>query len=224
MSDLTIEHTWKVAGMRATGSDTVVANNVFVPAHRVPSYEKQFESGPSVRKHWGEVSDFWTALPFIRTKSLGVLLGAAEGLLDYVTGGIKERPLIFTNYHRKGDSHVFNAQVGKAGAKIRAVWVLMDHMTRTIDRAAVARRSMDPRERADNRGQMALSIDLLNEAIGMLMNGAGSSAFLEANNAQRFWRDFNVGARHVALVPEPGYEVFGRSILGEPEMTKPDFI
>jgi alkylation response protein AidB-like acyl-CoA dehydrogenase len=224
MSALTIERTWKVAGMRATGSDTVVASNVFVPAHRVPRYEKQFDSGGIVRKHWGEASDFWTALPFIRTKSLGVLLGAAEGLLDYVTGGVKERPLLFTTYRRKGDSHHFNAQVGKAAARIRAVRASMDDMTGAIDRAAIAQRPLDPGERAHNRGQMALAIDLLNEAIDMLMSGAGSSAFLEANNAQRFWRDFNVGARHVALASEVGYEVFGRAILGEPEITKPDFI
>jgi 3-hydroxy-9,10-secoandrosta-1,3,5(10)-triene-9,17-dione monooxygenase len=224
MSELRIERTWKVAGMRATGSDTVVAKNVFVPTHRVPRYEKQFDIGDNVRKHRGEASDFWTALPFIRTKSLGVLLGAAEGLMDYVADGIKERPLLFTNYRRKGDSQFFNAQVGKAGAKIHAVRVLMESMTRAIDRAALAQRPMEPGERAHNRGQMALSIDLLNEAINVLMNAAGSSAFLDANNAQRFWRDFNIGARHVALVPEIGYEVLGRSILGEPEITKPDFI
>jgi alkylation response protein AidB-like acyl-CoA dehydrogenase len=223
MSDLKIERTWKVAGMRATGSDTVVADNVFVPDHRVPFFEKPFDYGSDTRKHVGELSDFWTALPLMRTKSLGVLVGAAEGLLDYVRDGLKEKPLLFTDYRRRGDSHVFVTLVGKAAAKIRAVRTMMDQMTRAIDAAALTKQDMQPEDRATNRGQMALAIDLLTEAVEMLMNGAGSSAFLEASNAQRFWRDFSVGARHVSLVPEPGYEVYGRSVLGEPQAMKLDY-
>ncbi|MEU4669564.1 hypothetical protein AB0F91_16640 [Amycolatopsis sp. NPDC023774] len=34
-TDYGIEHTWAVAGMRGTGSDTVVADEFFVPEHRV---------------------------------------------------------------------------------------------------------------------------------------------------------------------------------------------
>lgn len=37
MSDLTIEDTWYVAGMRGTGSNTLVAKDVFVPQHRIIS-------------------------------------------------------------------------------------------------------------------------------------------------------------------------------------------
>ena len=37
MSELTIEDTWFVAGMKGTGSNTVVADRVFVPEHRYVS-------------------------------------------------------------------------------------------------------------------------------------------------------------------------------------------
>jgi len=224
MSDLKIEHTWKVAGMKATGSDTVVAENVFVPTHRVPFFEKPFDYGSDTRKHVGELSDFWTALPLMRTKSLGVLVGAAQGLLDYLCEDLKEKPLLFTDYRRRGDSQVFLAQVGRAAAKIQAVRSMMDQMTRAIDAAALTKRDMTPEDRAINRGQMALAVDLLTEAIEVLMNSAGSSAYLEANNAQRFWRDFSIAARHVSIVPDPGYEVYGRSVLGEPQAMKLDYM
>ena len=39
MSDLKIEDTWHVVGMRGTGSNTVIAENIFVPAHRVLTVE-----------------------------------------------------------------------------------------------------------------------------------------------------------------------------------------
>ena len=37
MSDLTIKDTWYVAGMRGTGSNTLIAEDVFVPSHRILS-------------------------------------------------------------------------------------------------------------------------------------------------------------------------------------------
>ena len=35
MSDVTIEDTWYTAGMRASGSNCIVGNEVFVPEHRL---------------------------------------------------------------------------------------------------------------------------------------------------------------------------------------------
>lgn len=223
LSDLEIERTWKVAGMKATGSDTVVAKDVFVPEHRIPFFEKPFDYGSDKRKHVGELTDFWTTLPLIRTKSLGVLVGAAQGVLDYLCGGLKEKPLLFTDYKRRGDSHVFSSQVGKAAAKIQAVRAMMYQMTTAIDNAALEKRPMEPEERALNRGQMALSMEHLTEAIEMMMNVAGSSAYMDSCDAQRFWRDFAIASRHVSIIPEPGYEVYGRSILGEPQAMHLDY-
>lgn len=223
MSEMKIEPTWKVAGMRATGSDTVVATDVFVPSHRAVLSEPQFEESPTRSRHTGDVTDYWTPMPYIRTKIIGTLLGSIEGLLEYVAA-TKDKPILYTNFARKGESHVFDAQVGKAGALLLAVRKLMEEMTRTIDDAAVAQRPMRRPERARNRGQLALCVDLLTQAAEILMNAAGSSAFLEKNPSERLWRDFNVGSRHAMLVPEIGYEVFGRSVLGEVEVTPPEFL
>lgn len=224
MSDLKIEPSWNVAGMRASGSDTVVAENVFVPSHRVPFFAKGFEYEQETRRHTGELTDFWTPLPLMRSKALGTLVGAAEGLLDCLCDGIPDKPMLWTNYRRKGDSPVFQALIGRAGAQIHAVRTLMDSMTDTIDRIALERRPMDARERAFNRGQMAVAITMLTEAVEALMNGAGSSGFLEASPAQRFWRDYSVGARHISLLPEVGYEIYGRLLLGEPDIVRPDYV
>lgn len=223
LSDMTIEKTWKVAGMRATGSDTVVATNVFVPSHRATLPEEQFKPSATRTKYIGDATDYWTTMPFIRTKIVAALLGAAQGILEYVIG-VKDRPLLYTNYRRKGDSHVFDAQVGKAAVTIAAVRDMMLDITRKIDEAALTRKPMPRQARAHNRAQVALCIDLLAGAVDKLMNGAGSSAFLESSHAQLCWRDFNVGSRHVMLIPEIGFEVYGRSILGEPDMVKPEFL
>jgi len=42
MSQLTIEDTWFMVGMKGTGSNTIVANDVFVPEHRFLPYPQAF--------------------------------------------------------------------------------------------------------------------------------------------------------------------------------------
>jgi len=42
MSELRIEDTWFMAGMKGTGSNTIVADNVFVPEHRFLPYPQAF--------------------------------------------------------------------------------------------------------------------------------------------------------------------------------------
>ncbi len=51
MTELTIQDTWHMAGMKGTGSNTIVAADVFVPEHRFLPYPAAFEGAiePSIR-------------------------------------------------------------------------------------------------------------------------------------------------------------------------------
>ena len=54
MSELTIEDTWFVAGMKGTGSNTIVAKDVFVPEHRFLPYPAAF-AGSYRTEHTNEI-------------------------------------------------------------------------------------------------------------------------------------------------------------------------
>jgi alkylation response protein AidB-like acyl-CoA dehydrogenase len=56
MSELEIEDTWFVAGMCGTGSNTLVAKDVFVPDHRVLPMSKILNGEHLARRHSGEPS------------------------------------------------------------------------------------------------------------------------------------------------------------------------
>ncbi len=214
MSELTVDHTWKVAGMRATGSDTLVVKDGLVAETRFATMEEIFGPAGADRRHTGEVTDYWTPLPLLRAKAIGVLLGIAEGLLDSTVATCSDKPIAQTTYARKKDSHVFQADIGEAAGQILAARMLMDQTTRMIDDAACARAPLSTGQRSDIRVSGAIAIDLLQKAVDRLMNLAGSSAFNLANPIQRYWRDFSVGSRHAALAPGVGFEVHGRQLLG----------
>ncbi len=223
MSDVAVDLTWDVAGMKGSGSDTIVATDVFVPAERVYEFLGDIGVREPGARHVGEASDFWPYLPALKSKALGVLVGTAEGLVESVTKGAN-RPVLFTTHARRADSQVFQAVIGEAMAKVGVAKLLMEESTSALDQAAIDQRKMSDSERAGVRGQTSAAVDLALEVTNKLMNMAGSSSFMSANPAQRYWRDLHVAARHALLIPEIGYEILGRHTLGvEPNIALPDW-
>jgi alkylation response protein AidB-like acyl-CoA dehydrogenase len=212
MADLEIENTWEVAGLRATGSETVVATDVFVPAHRynefagAESEEESAEGAP-------EPSDFIATVPHGRATLLSVVVGAAEAVLDLVVAAAKSRGIAFTIYGRQADSPVVQKEVGQAAIALETARILMLHAAAAVDSAALARRRMTFSEQARNRAQTCHAVETVVHAIEKLMFVGGSSAFTEASGIERYWRDLNVAARHALHLPNVGYEIYGRSLL-----------
>jgi alkylation response protein AidB-like acyl-CoA dehydrogenase len=225
MADVAIEDTWHVSGLKATGSNTVVAKEVFVPDHRraMPDAMGPFVAG---KKHVGEPTDYFPLLPHLRSVMLGVLVGMAEAVLERVAAGAKSKGIVYTTYARQTDSQVAQKEVGEAGAMINAARVLMRETTKTVDRVALSQRPMEYADQTRNRSETALATDLLVKAVEKLLYVAGSGVFSERNDAQRFWRDLSMAARHAANVPHIGYEMYGRALLGvEPNIAPhPTFI
>ena len=58
-------------------------------------------------------------------------------------------------------------------------------------------------------------------AISTLINVHGAGSFAESSRMQQYWRDANTAARHAALQPVVGYEVYGKALLGVAERISP---
>ncbi|MGH8880756.1 MAG: acyl-CoA dehydrogenase family protein, partial [Stackebrandtia sp.] len=79
LAELTVEDTWHVAGMRGTGSNTVVADDVFVPARRMAL--SGFATGTPTLPESQAPSDAWPLGGVLAVVLLGPLLGVAEAAL-----------------------------------------------------------------------------------------------------------------------------------------------
>jgi alkylation response protein AidB-like acyl-CoA dehydrogenase len=212
-SDFEIDPTWHCVGLQGTGSDTAVAKNVFVPRHRLVPASKSFDHKDPTRKHFGAPSDYWPLTTQIRTTSLGMKIGAAETILNLVKEQVKTKPIVTTAHSPAASSQVVQMEIGAAAAKISAALQIGQRATTILDDAGLDARVLTFEERAMLKGEHGLAFELLSEATNRLMYVAGSSAFLFKNDLQRFWRDLNVAARHVAYLPNIGYELYGRSLL-----------
>jgi 3-hydroxy-9,10-secoandrosta-1,3,5(10)-triene-9,17-dione monooxygenase len=212
--ELTIEDSWYVTGLQGTGSDTATVTELFVPEHRVVHAARSFNYVEPGKRNHGAPSDYFAQMAFVHRTMTGTPLGAAEALLETVSTAATAKPLVGTIFARQSDSQVVAKEIGEAGIKIHSARLLIEDATRLLDVAGLARRTLSERERACNKAQANYAIQILAEAVQTLMFVAGSGAFNDAHPAARYWRDFNMVARHFGNIPAVGHEVYGRSLLG----------
>jgi len=221
-----IERTWHMLGMKGTGSDTIIAKDVFIPTAQFYNVSiSGIGAHEPGKRHVGESSDFWPFMPFLRATAHAVVAGAAAAIMERVMDASHRRPIVYTSYSRQSEAAVMQAELGKAAAKISAAEALTFKNCDLIDKAGLAHERLTPQQRALSKGEGSLAVSLLNEAIEELMFLAGSSAYADANPIQRLYRDASFAMRHVANLPYVGYEILGKSLLGvEPNIALPDFI
>jgi 3-hydroxy-9,10-secoandrosta-1,3,5(10)-triene-9,17-dione monooxygenase len=214
MSEVTIVDTWFTVGMQGTSSDSATVKDLFVPEHRFVSAERTFGYREPGKKHVGAPSDNWLVFPLIRAAGLGQLVGAAEAALELALEGAQRKPVPNTTYTRQMNSPVVQRNLGEAAAKIEAAASISHSLCDEQDQAALAGRPLTLPERGRQKAACALVIELLGAALDKIMFVGGSSAFARSNDLQRFWRDFNMAARHAIYLPDFGYEVYGAMRLG----------
>ena len=224
-ADMELKQTWDVVGMQATGSDTAVATDVFVPAHRLVSPTKPLGHPDPGKRHFGEPSDYWLMLPYAHRTVLGLMIGIAEAMLEMLTAASQDKGIPYTQFTKLAESSVFHFQLGRIVSHVEAARALLARATGQIDDAALQSRQLTTEERSLSKALGAMCLENLGTATEMIMTLAGSSAFYASSPLQKYWRDFAIAARHVGNIPHVAYEILGKSRLGiSPNISPPHLI
>jgi alkylation response protein AidB-like acyl-CoA dehydrogenase len=219
IADVTVEDTWFMVGMKGTGSNTIVAADVFVPEHRFLPYPPAFE-GRYRTEHVDEPVYRVALVPVTVLILAGSQLGAARAALDYVISKAKTRGITHTTFQRQADSSGFQMLVAEAAMKIDTAFLHAGRAADDLDRAADARRHPDLVERARVRMDTALAAKYAREAVELLVQAHGTSSLGDHNPLQRMWRDVHVASHHAITEWQVNLEVYGRAMLGvEPNIT-----
>jgi 3-hydroxy-9,10-secoandrosta-1,3,5(10)-triene-9,17-dione monooxygenase len=211
-SKLRLEDTWHVVGMRATGSNTWAAEDLFVPEHRLISLL-------AVDDQWATVEPQYR-LPFgpVATLALvGPLLGLGQAALSLVIAAAPTKGMQHTIFARQSDSVGVQVQVAQAAIVLRTARLQAYDVAERLDRAVADGRSVTYDERAELRAACGYAVQQVLEAIHVLVNVHGAASFAERSPLQRYWRDANTAARHAGLNAAVGYEVLGKALLGVDE-------
>jgi 3-hydroxy-9,10-secoandrosta-1,3,5(10)-triene-9,17-dione monooxygenase len=212
-SDITIEDTWFTAGMRGTGSNTIHANEVFVPDHHlhwIPGllnheYDTPFKDESLYRSAF---------IPVAALILAGPQLGLAQAALDFVIEKGHKRGIAYSEFELQRDAPTFQLGIAKAATLVDTAHLFAYRAAGDIDDAAAAGRTMTYVERARTRNDTGHAAESAREAIRVLCSAHGASSFAEASPMQRIWRDSEVASRHAVVAPEISALIYGRALMG----------
>jgi alkylation response protein AidB-like acyl-CoA dehydrogenase len=219
IGDVSVEDTWFVAGMKGTGSNTIVAKDVFVPEHRFLPYPPAFQ-GQYRTEHVDEPVYRAALVPVTVLILAGSQLGVARAALDFVIAKASTRGITHTTFQRQADSSGFQMLVADAAMKVDTASLHAGRAADDLDRAASAGRHPELVERARVRMDTALAAKYAREAVELLVQAHGTSSLADHNPLQRMWRDVHVASHHAITEWQVNLEVYGRALLGiEPNIT-----
>ena len=213
MSELTIEDTWFVTGMRGTASNTLVGDDVFVPAHRFHSVPDAVQG----RYATPFTDEALYRAPFVPVAALiltGPQLGLAAAAVDLLAERAPKRALTMTSYASQAEAPTIQIAAANAASLADSAQLHAYRAAGDIDEAARAGVFPDYDARARMRMDAGMAAVHAREAVRIVCSAQGASSFGESNPLQRIWRDVETGSRHAVLNPEVAAEIYGKSLFG----------
>lgn len=208
-----IRSTWDMAGLAASGSNTVVATQAQVPGALVLRFSQMRRGSSNPQAADLEPRDRWPMEPLFPLGVLSPMLGAAMALLEAVRGGFGGRAVVGWKYPVQADSQAFLGQLGEAALEIDSAWLHVRRAVSQIDETAQTRQ-LTGFEKARIQADCGYAMRQVRRAGERLMEVAGPGAFAASSPLQRYWRDLSLGSRHTALSTILSNELYGRALVG----------
>jgi alkylation response protein AidB-like acyl-CoA dehydrogenase len=206
--DYTVADTWFTAGMRGTGSKTIVTDNAFVPNGLVLKLAELRDAKTPGSALYKDVI-FHTPFFYYAPISFATpMLGAAQGAYEHFREWTKTR----------------KAQDGSALAEKASVQVRMARAAADLDAAdLLLRRAVgvtdspqdySPNHLARSVRDFARVSELTVSVIDTLVALSGTASFNTSHPLQRAWRDIHFMSMHIAVNTEMNFTHYGRMELG----------
>ena len=200
-----VRNTWDVSGVRATGSNNVTADRIFVPTELTVA----LDTAPRIDRPL--YRGFIPTLVF--PGCTAVALGVAGRAIDEAVA------LVGTKRAMTGGTVADAARtqhtIAKSEAAVTAARLLLKHTAEELQRAGD---DITLQQRAALRAAMTHAADVSRETLVALYEIAGSAALYRSNPIERIFRDGMAALQH-ANHSAPFLEAAGRVRLGlDPQM------
>lgn len=215
-SDYRIDDVWNVVGLRGTGSNTVVVEDVFVPTHRFLSFRAMSEgrapgleqnTDPVYKMPWGTIHPTTISTPIV-----GMGYGAYEAHVEHQGKRVRAA---YAGENAKDDPFA-KVRVAEAASDIDAAWRQLSGNVAEEYALLVAGEEVPFDLRVRARRDQVRATGRVIAAIDKLFESSGATALANGTPLQRFWRDAHAGRVHAANDPERAYVMYGTHEFGLP--------
>ncbi|HUQ55829.1 3-hydroxy-9,10-secoandrosta-1,3,5(10)-triene-9,17-dione monooxygenase oxygenase subunit [Lentzea sp.] len=214
IADYTINDVWDTVGLRGTGSNDIVVDDVFVPEHRTLSMAhtarckcpgQEVNPGPLFRMPYGTVHPYAITAPMI---------GMATGAYDLHVGATRERVRAAYLGEKSVDDPFAQVRIASAANDIDTAWWQLEKDINDEWEHAVAGTKIPIDLRLRARRDQVLGSARAISAIDRLFESAGGKAINQGLPLPRFWRDAHAARVHAANDPERVLVLYGKNELG----------
>ena len=200
--DYVVEDDWYAAGMRGTGSKTIVVDDIFVPDGFVlPAPALVAGAGPGSEINTGPLYRQPLALHAGLT-FLGPMMGTALDAYDQFVAWARGRA-------RTAESEIVQEAVARTAADLD----IADQSVQRVLASARSGQRLELADRAEILRDYNRAAELLVDAVDRLFGLSGTSGFKEASPMQQKWRDIHMMASHVSFT-RANLQHYGRMALG----------
>ena len=210
--ELTILDDWYASGMAGTGSNTIVADHVFVPAHRALSLPNMIAAHYPARHNSDNPYFNYPLTPVLVVNAGGTPIGIARGAFETFMERLPGRGITFTTYTNKAEAPITHLQVGEAALKIDSADAHVRRATALLDTNSAVPMTMEAR--VESRVHIAYATGLAREAVDILFLASGASSIQAHVPIQRFQRDIQALANHAIMHAPTAIELYGRVLCG----------
>jgi alkylation response protein AidB-like acyl-CoA dehydrogenase len=204
-SAVEIIDTWRVGGLRGTGSHDFHVTDLFVPDdHAIAAF-----TAKPVRPGTLYAAPFITVFAMaIASVPLGIARAAVEAFI-----ALAEAKTPMGGTSRLRDKASAQADVGKAEALLRSARAFLVESAHDIWNAVEAGDMPSLPQRATARLAAAQAAAASAQAVDLLYNAAGGTALYESNLLERCFRDVHATTQHMGT-SSANFELSGRVLLG----------
>ena len=213
-TDYAIDDVWDTVGLRGTGSNDIVVEDAFVPAHRALSFTdvsrckcpgQEVNPSPLYRIPYGSLFSYAITTPII-----GMATGAYDAYVAYQRDRVRAS---YVGQQAKEDPYG-QVRVAEAAAQIDTAWLALErNMTELMAHVREGKKLPLPLRLRVRRDQVLGTAQAI-RAIDMMFENAGGRALKTGTPIQRLWRDAHAGRVHAINDPERALSAFGRAEFG----------
>ncbi len=220
MADVIVDDVWHTAGMRGTGSNDVVLDDVFIPEHLTVSAADFRGDNPPGGQDFDNPFVTYPLTPVLTLVAASPALGGAEAAVEHFRDLLAERVLPYSGGIRQADQGAARVRFADALSTVRAARLVWEDAIEGVCTAYDAGHRLDPRERSRFRLAAAQVVRLSRQAVTTAVEGAGASVYFLDSPLQRIQRDLETIKGHVVYDWDRAADLAGRLELGfEPEPT-----
>ena len=205
---------WNVLGMRATGSMTVVAKDVFVPEYKaLCMYEARGgDRFPGARTNPHPV--YRVPLSSLGGHGIGACaVGNAQAALEHSIAAVKARSTSYTGM-RMRDFQTVQLRIGAAAARIEMARLVLRNDCLEGQEIANRNEIADTGTKLRFKRNLAFAVRLATEAVDMLHEMAGANGIYATYPLERIFRDAHALGAHISFSLDTQASAWGFVALG----------